>query len=78
MIKGKRQKRRSTKTSTKGNKGEMYYYYYYYYYYYICYHLYITLLNSTPEKNHVPSKYSVAAILFLLFMVHISLFALSH
>jgi hypothetical protein len=28
----------------------------------------------TPETNHVPMEYSVAAILLLLFMVHITLF----
>ena len=52
-------------------------YYYYYYYYYCQYHhhhlLYAGYLYLYPETNYVPSEYSVAAILLLLFIVLISL-----
>jgi hypothetical protein len=48
-----------------------YYYYYYYYYYMISFtqgiHTYI------PETNHVSRVHSVAAILRVLLMVHITL-----
>ena len=52
--------------------------YYYYYYYYYCYyhhrHLFMQGIYAyIPETNYVPSEYSDASILLLLFMVLISL-----
>ena len=58
-----------------------YYYYYYYYYYYspvliIIIIIIISFMQGSytyiPETNYVPTEYSVAAILLLLFMVLIS------
>ena len=66
--------------ATSRNSGSYrvkhYYYYYYYYYYHHHHHhhlLYEGIYTYIPETNYVPREHSVAAILFLLFMVLISL-----
>jgi len=50
-----------------------YYYYYYYYYYYV-----ITFIqgiyNYIPDTNHVSRVYSVAAIVCLQYVVHVTVF----
>jgi len=44
-------------------------------YYYPCYHLYAGYLQLyTGETNHVSRVHSVAAVLFLQFMLHVMLF----
>jgi hypothetical protein len=54
-------------------RGHYYYYYYYYHHYY-----YITFTqgihNYIPETNHLSRVYSVAATLYLQFMVQVTLF----
>ena len=43
----------------------------------ICHHiyaLYVQLYNYIPETNHVARVYSVAAVLYLQFMLHVMLF----
>ena len=61
--------------------------YYYYYYYYYCFIVIVVVViviisfmqgiyTYIPETNYVPREYSVTAILLLLFMVHITLFAM--
>ena len=47
---------------------------YYYYYYYIFYHLYTEYINYIPETNHVSRGYSIAAVLYLQFVLHVMLF----
>jgi len=52
-----------------------YYYCYYYYYYYYCV---ITVVQGIykyiPETNHVSNVYSVAAVMYLQFVLHVMLF----
>ena len=52
----------------------IYYYYYYYYYYYPCYPLIQGIYNYIPATNHVPRAHSVAAVLYLEFVLHVMLF----
>ena len=51
-----------------------YYYYNYYHYYYTCYHLMQGIYNYIPETSHVPTVYSVAAVLYLQSVLHVMLF----
>jgi hypothetical protein len=60
---------------------ESYYYYYYYYYHHHhnhhhhpCYHHYARYLQLHTQTNHVSTVYSVAAVLYLQFALHIMLF----
>ena len=53
-------------------------YYYYYYYYYHHHHppffFYFYVYNCMPGTNHVSMVYSVAAVLYLQFLLHVMLF----
>jgi len=70
-----------------GYPGQYYYYYYYYYYYHHHHHRHHLLLllhlvlafmqgiyNYILHTNHVSRVYSVAALLYLQFVVHVMLF----
>jgi branched-subunit amino acid transport protein AzlD len=61
---------------THAHSSRIYYYYYYYYchHHHPCYHLYTGFYNSIPETNHVSRVYSVAAVLYLRFVLHVMLF----
>ena len=48
--------------------------YYYYYYYYICFHFSTGVYNYVPETNRISRVYSVAALLYLQFVLHVILF----
>ena len=50
--------------------------YYYYYYYYACFHIYAGYLHLYTETHHVSRVYSVAAVLYLQFVLHVMLFHL--
>ena len=45
------------------------------YHYHPCYHLYAGIYNYIPDTNQVSSVYSVAAVLYLQFMLHVMLLA---
>jgi hypothetical protein len=46
----------------------------YYYYYYPCYHRMQGIYNYIPETKHVSKLYSVVAVLYLQFVLHVMLF----
>ena len=56
-----------------GHSLDYYYYYYYYHHHHHNHLLYESIYTYIPETNYVPREYTVAAILFLLFMVLTSL-----
>ena len=46
------------------------------YCYYLCYHLHVRYLNDVPETNPDSRAYSVAAVLYWRFVLHVMLFRL--
>ena len=50
------------------------YYFYYYYYYWIVITFRQGVYNYIPETHHISRAYSVAAVLYLRFVLHVMLF----
>ena len=51
-----------------------YYYHYHHHHHHPCYHLMHSIYNYIPETNPVSTIHSVAAVLYLQFVLHVMLF----